>query len=80
MRRPLQILKLNDEFGHYLLLIKCRACSRQRVAEPSSLAPIVGWECALEHLSRRLRCSNCGVRDCELSVQPTGHVRRPPWH
>jgi len=75
MRRPLKILKLNDEFGNYRLQIRCRSCGYVRNCDPAQLASRVGWECALDSLSRRLRCSKCGHKRSELSVHERAHER-----
>ena len=75
MRQRLKVSKLNDEFGNYRLTIRCRECGRSRVCDPAELAARVGWECSLEQLAARLRCSTCGAKHCEFAVQPRPHER-----
>ena len=75
MRTP-RPTKLGDEFGDYLLTIACRQCRHIRVAEPHTLAEIVGWEIALTDLAKRLRCSSCGGKDCELRPNPRPRPRK----
>lgn len=67
--------RLGDEFGDYILTIACRKCRHVRAAEPRTLARIVGWEIALTDLAKRLRCSSCGVKDCELTPNPRPRPR-----
>jgi hypothetical protein len=67
MRRQPVVKQLGDEFGDYLLTIECRQCKHKRVAEPRSLAKLVGWEITLDALAKRLRCSSCHEKDCELT-------------
>jgi hypothetical protein len=67
MRRQLLVKQLGDEFGDYLLTIECRQCKHKRVTEPRSLAKLVGWEITLDALAKRLRCSSCRKKDCELT-------------
>jgi hypothetical protein len=67
MRRTPDITKLGDEFADYVLTIACGKCRHVRATEPRSLANIVGWEITLVDLAKRLRCSSCGAKDCELT-------------
>lgn len=75
MPHRLKVAKLNDEFGNYRLTIRCRKCGRSRTCDPAELAARVGWECTLEELARRMRCSTCGAKHSEFSVQPRPHER-----
>ena len=68
-RPPLTVLKLSDHFGQYVLTLKC-GCGHVRTAHPQTLARIAGWEAALSEVVRRLRCSKCNRRQCEVSVRP----------
>jgi hypothetical protein len=43
-RKPLVIVKLSDNGGHYLLQLKCDHCGHQREARPEASAKIAGWE------------------------------------
>ena len=74
MRRP-KVTKLGDEFADYLLTIACRKCRHIRVTEPHTLAQIVGWEITLVELAKRLRCSSCGAKECELAANPRPRPR-----
>jgi|KBSSwiStaDraftv2_1062776.scaffolds.fasta_scaffold13110_5 hypothetical protein len=73
--RKLAIKKLSDEFGDYLLTIGCRKCRHVRITEPRTLAQIVGWDTPLTTLEKRLRCSSCGGKDCELTANPRPRPR-----
>ncbi|HEX4241305.1 MAG TPA: hypothetical protein VHZ53_07840 [Steroidobacteraceae bacterium] len=66
MRRELHIEKLNDEFGQFRLALKCGACGHERLAAPSTLAKICGWDANLADVAKRMRCSHCGKRDCTV--------------
>lgn len=74
--RKLVVTRLGDEFGDYLLTIACRKCRHVRVADPHSLAHILGWEITLDELAKRLRCSGCGGKDCELTPNTRPRPRR----
>jgi ribosomal protein S27E len=73
MRAP-KVTRLGDEFGDYVLTIRCRQCRHTRIAEPKALACLAGWEITLTELATRLRCTECGAKDCEL----TAHKRPRP--
>jgi hypothetical protein len=73
MRAP-KPTKLGDEFGDYLLTIACRQCRHIRVDEPRTLAKLVGWEIALADLAKRLRCSSCGGKECQLDAECTAET------
>jgi hypothetical protein len=73
MHKPV-VTKLGDEFGDYMLTIACRKCGHTRATEPKVLARLVGWEITLAELATRLRCTDCGAKDCEL----TAHKRPRP--
>jgi DNA-directed RNA polymerase subunit RPC12/RpoP len=79
MRKPV-VTKLGDEFGDYLLTISCRRCRHTLISEPGTLAQRVGWEITLGELATRLRCTECGSKECELTAQararPRGWGRR----
>jgi hypothetical protein len=81
MRRDFKVLRLSDEFGQYLLVIKCTACTHERRTYPNSLAHLCGWDARLEDLSRRLRCSKCGKKGCEIRAVELQKPRgTPPAH
>jgi hypothetical protein len=60
-RPPLTIVKLSDNFGQYVLTLKCE-CGHVRNAQPRTLAAIAGWDASLQDVVKRLRCSRCGKR------------------
>ena len=80
MRRPMNIAKLSDEFGHYRLVIRCGRCAHTRVSDPDVLARRVGWDSTLDALLPRLRCSKCGAKESSISIQEAPYERRPRWH
>ena len=78
MRRPLNIVKLNDRFGDYVLVLTCRKCKHSRRTGPHPLAKLAGWDVTLEKLAERLRCSNCGAKECELTPESIPRPRGIP--
>jgi hypothetical protein len=68
-RPPLTIIKLSDNFGQYVLTLKC-ACGHTRTAQPRTLAALAGWDARLDEIVKRMRCSRCGKRQCTASVRP----------
>jgi hypothetical protein len=78
MRRPLNIEKLSDRFGDYVLLITCRKCKHARRSEPHALAKLLGRDASLEKVAARLRCSNCGTKDCTLTTESIPRPRGVP--
>jgi hypothetical protein len=66
MPTDFKVQRLSDEFGEYLLVIKCAGCAHERRAYPNLLAHICGWDAKLAHLEKRLRCSNCGQKSCHV--------------
>ena len=67
--RPLNILKLSDEFGQYVIFLKC-ACGQMRRCSPHTLAAFAGWDAELRDVVRRLRCSKCNQRKCSARCLP----------
>jgi hypothetical protein len=61
--RDLHIEKLSDEFGQYLIYVKCQ-CGHIRRCHPHTLAAFAGWDARLEDVVRRLRCSKCNQKHC----------------
>ena len=61
--RDLNITKLSDEFGQYIIVITC-TCGHIRRCYPRSLAALAGWDARLEDVVRRLRCSKCSAKKC----------------
>ena len=70
MRRDFKVEKLSDEFGQYDLILKCGACGHERRIVPKSRANVCGWEANLSDVTRRLRCSKCGERQCIVKALP----------
>jgi hypothetical protein len=68
-RTSLTIIKLSDNFGQYVLTLKC-ACGHTRSAQPKTLAALAGWDALLDTVVKRMRCSRCGKRKCTVSVRP----------
>ena len=68
----MDVTRLSDEFGDYLLSVRCRKCQHRRTVDPHSLAQIVGWNAQLSIVALRLRCSKCSARNCEITT-----MRRP---
>jgi len=64
MARGFYIEKLSDEFGQYMLVLKCAACGHERSAEPKTLGRLCGWDAKLEEVAKRMRCSKCGKKQC----------------
>ena len=55
-RPPLNIEKLSDNFGQFVILLTCR-CGQSRDASPQTFARILGWDAALADVVKKLRCS-----------------------
>jgi len=70
----LRIDKLSDEFGQYEILLTCK-CGHSRRVFPQTLAGIAGWEARLVDVVKRLRCSKCGKRACEVETIPLAPPR-----
>jgi len=66
MARDFKIQRLSDEFGQYLLVITCSGCDHERRAYPNLLAHLCGWDATLADLEKRLRCSKCGSKRCQI--------------
>ncbi len=70
MAHAFRVDKLSDEFGQYTLIIKCGACSHERVAVPTTLARLCGWDAPLADVARRMRCSKCSKKLCTVRAVP----------
>ena len=81
MAQELKIVKLSDEFGQYTLVLKCSACNHERHAQPHALARLCGWDARIDAVTRRLRCSKCGKKQCAWRAyppsKPRGHSSLP---
>jgi translation initiation factor 2 beta subunit (eIF-2beta)/eIF-5 len=72
MARDIHIVKLSDEFGQYVLIIKCEACGHERSSDPHTLGKLCGWDAKLADVASRMRCSKCGKKQCALrAIAPT---------
>jgi hypothetical protein len=67
--RELNVTKLSDEFGQYLIVLLC-ACGHVRQAYPKTLAEVAGWNAKLEDVVRRMRCAKCGEKKCSAKALP----------
>jgi len=61
--QDLPIEKLDDEFGQYVIYLKCE-CGHIRRCRPHTLAAFAGWQARLADVIRRLRCSKCNRKKC----------------
>jgi hypothetical protein len=61
--RDLSITKLSDEFGQYVIYLRCE-CGHIRRCSPHTLAAFAGWDSTLDDVVRQLRCSKCGKKKC----------------
>ena len=56
MAREFKVEKLSDEFGQYVLFLKCESCLHERRTTPHMLANVCGWDARLDGGSSA--CSN----------------------
>jgi hypothetical protein len=70
MGKDFRIEKLADEFGQYILYLKCESCLHERRTTPNMLAKLCGWDANLSDVARRLRCSICGQKKCTARAVP----------
>ena|SRR5271155_5728697 len=81
MARDFNVTRLSDEFGQYLLYLKCSACTHERQTYPNLLAHMCGWDAPLTSVEKRLRCSKCGQKRCQIRAVPLHKPRGiPPSH
>jgi hypothetical protein len=81
MPKDFKVQRLSDEFGQYLLVIRCSGCAHERRAYPKTLARICGWDAKLADLEKRLRCSKCGKKSCHMRAIEMQRPRgTPPTH
>jgi hypothetical protein len=69
--RDLKITKLSDEFGQYLIYLRCE-CGHIRRCHPHTLAAFAGWDARLDDVVRRLRCQRAELlcrQDAEINRQ-----------
>jgi Zn finger protein HypA/HybF involved in hydrogenase expression len=74
MLPPDNIRKLSDQFGDYVIDVRCRKCAHQREVNPHVLARIFGWNADFKKVAARFRCSKCHGRDIDVQI---GFTRRP---
>lgn len=67
-RSPKKVVRLSDEFGQYSIQLSCLRCRHSRTVYPNALARIFHWETELATIARRMRCSRCNAKQCEISV------------
>jgi hypothetical protein len=65
-----KVEKLSDEFGQYVLILKCGSCLRERRTTPNMIAHICGWDTTLDDVARRMRCATCGAKKCAARAVP----------
>ena len=61
--RNLKIPKLSDEFGQYVIYLRCE-CGHIRRCHPHTLAAFAGWDARLDDVVKRLRCTKCNAKKC----------------
>ena len=64
--RLLNVQKLSDRKGDYILFLKCRRCQHYRYSPPQTFVSLLGEHAALATVAARLRCSACGAKDVEV--------------
>jgi hypothetical protein len=75
MARDFKVDKLSDEFGQYVLFLKCASCLHERRTTPDLLAKICGWDAKLDDVARRMRCSVCHRNECSWRAVPVTVAR-----
>jgi hypothetical protein len=81
MARDFKVTRLSDEFGQYQLNLKCVGCGHERQSFPRTLANVSGWDAKLVEIEKRLRCSKCGQKSCQIRAVPIQKPRgQPPVH
>jgi len=68
-RQPLNVVKLSDYGGQYMLVLKCSKCGHSREARPNVFARFAGWDAPLASVLQRLRCSKCSARRCTATAR-----------
>ena len=62
------IQRLNDHLGRYTIHVQCRGCAHEREMRPVVLARICGWDAELARVIPRMRCSQCGKKNGEVTI------------
>ena len=76
-RQPLNVKKLSDHGGQYIIALRCDKCRHTRDARPETFARLTGWETPLATILTRLRCSKCGARGATATMRR--ETRREGW-
>jgi hypothetical protein len=72
--RDVKVEKLCDEFGQYLIYLRCE-CGHERRCYPRTLAAVAGWDARLDDVARRMRCSKCNAKKCTARAVPLSTPR-----
>lgn len=76
LMRDINIEKLDDDFGQYVIYLRCE-CGHIRRCFPHTFAAIMGWHARLDDVVKRLRCSKCHQKKCTartvLEPMPRGY-------
>jgi hypothetical protein len=75
MATKFHVEKLSDEFGQYTLILTCSAAQYERVTSPQVLGRLCGWDARLDEVAKRLRCSKCGKKKCNIRAIPPRKTR-----
>jgi hypothetical protein len=68
--QPPQTLGDAMVLGHHVW-IRCAGCSHSAVILPAVLAKLVGYDCPLDKLARRMKCQQCGEKRVRVrAVEP----------
>jgi hypothetical protein len=78
MERDFNVTRLSDEFGQYVLYLKCSACAHERQAYPTLLAHFCGWDATLQRIEKVPACSKCGKKRCQIRAVPLQKPRGIP--
>ena len=73
--RLLNVRKLSDRKGNYILFLKCRKCEHYRYAPPQTFVSLLGEHATLEAVAARLRCSRCSAKDVEVTATSKSAAR-----
>jgi len=73
--RLLNVRKLSDRNGQYVLFIKCLRCQHYRYAPPQTFVTLLGEHATLDAVAGRLRCSRCSAKDVEVTATSKSAAR-----
>lgn len=57
------------------LWVRCLGCSHAATMHPAALAQLVGYDCSLSKLDRRLRCRRCNEKRVRVRAVQQGEPR-----